>query len=358
MENTIINQNEICKELKNIRKDIVIVSPAYKTKKGKEPEIGDHLRVYLNGGIIGTIYDGIHPAGKSSLISKNYSNHYKNKTEKLMQLSFMELKDMANEKGIKELSKLNTKEEFISILQQEEFKGMVSTVELTNKQVIEKLTSPEYIQLCYDVLQRKWTKNKNLLDEDKEDLNERKERNIEAKILSQYINNKFSWNAIDMEVCFPKKYMEGHKFGDNTSEQPRFDIIAISKDGIGIIELKVNNESCSNLNGHYEHMCFVRKKPQKFLDGIKDKTEHLNVNRLISDEIYNQFIKYYNEKKLWFGFLFVGGEKKTTKNKVLKFRDKDLKDIKFLYCSFEDIDNKKLDINQMKSLDKFIDSLD
>lgn len=290
-----------CKKILNLNEGIVIVGPAYDNSK-----IGKKLRVYLNGGAIGAIYVGDRKNGKSELIDKEYIKYSDDKKT---------------------------------------FESNIDKEKLTNDdEVMQKLTSKEYIQLCEKALDKKWTKK----DEEKTP----KERDIETQILRKFMNSNTNWNAIDMEVCFPEKFFENAKFSKGTTKKPRFDIITISKDGIGIIELKVNNENCSNINSHYEHMKYVQEYPCKFKKGILDRIPYLIQNGLLDEEKYKKYEKQIENNNFWFGFLFVGGDKEKSKEIASKLKDKELSGIKFMYCKFEDIDS--LNIENMKEFKDFL----
>lgn len=191
--NNIVN---ICNKLINYEykgtKSIVIVGPDF-TDKNK-------LRVYVNGGLLGKIYIGNCANVRSELIDKKYDNSFL-KTGKL--------------KNLIEYAKNNNLENSV-------------------------IVSPEYLEMAIQVIEKKFaTKSRGIkITGDNE-----KERYVEARIVKKYMNTTKSWAVVDMEVQFPKSYFENVEFSAGITKVPRFDLVVINEKGLGIIELKVNNEN-------------------------------------------------------------------------------------------------------------------
>lgn len=99
------------------------------------------------------------------------------------------------------------------------------------------------------------------------------------------------WVALDMEFQCPgswfekmnsdkeiNKFSKKKKGNQEITKRPRFDIITFSKEGIGIIELKVDNENCDNILSHYCHMKHIlnnKESKTKFVDEIYRRIEYL-----------------------------------------------------------------------------------
>ena len=299
-----MNRKKECLEL--IKDDsIVIVAPDY-THENK-------MRLYCNGGLIGRIYIGNSTNGKSDFISEAYIKYEK------------QLKNLLNKAEKKD-----------------------------NEGRMQILTSEQYIELCKNALKEKWTKKSK--ENDCEEDEDKKERVIETKILHRFMKHNKNWNAIDMEICFPESYCNNANFSKGTTRKPRFDIITISKEGIGIIELKVNNENCGNMNSHYEHMKYIQKHECKFKNGIINRIQYLIENGLLSEDDYEKYKNDLEKNKIWFGFLFVGGEKEKSID-IIRERlktGKNLDGIKFMYCDFKEV--KNLNIEKMMKYEDFIKS--
>lgn len=297
-----MDKNEICMKLKQ-KEGIVICAPDY-TEKNK-------LRVYINGGLIGKIYFG-NRNGKSNLMSDNYK---KNHMDDFMKCKY--------EKLIKDVK--------------------------SDENILRILSSDEYIDIARATINKKFTKK----------TDDKKERSVETKIADLYMNTNKKINIIDMEVCFPKNYIDDKKIENIKSrnsivkkitDQPRFDMITISDDGIGIIELKVDNKNYSNMIGHFVHMIYVMENKKDFIDGIINRLKIMSEFGLINKEIYD---KYKNCYKIWCGFLFVDGKKeKSIKIVNNNLQGKvDLNKIKFKYCTIDDIN-----LENMQTYDEFIKS--
>lgn len=203
----------------------------------------------------------------------------------------------------------------------------------------------QFMKLAAEAMKKKWTKNKSA---PKTQL--LKERNIQASIVSNYMRNNIKWKVIAQEVQFKKKWFSEGDFTDRTTETERFDLIVMSEKGLGFVELKVNNENYQNLNSHYEHMQFVRTHPQKFVEEIDKRFDLIKEYGLWQEDEYQK----YDNKNIWFGFLFVNGGLEKCKSIVeTYFVDKQHNNDETYYMYYEgDIEN--LDINNMMSYEDFI----
>ena len=302
----ILKKKYLIKYLATMDNEIVIVSPDY-TKKNK-------MRIYKNGGLYGKIAHRDKSKNlKSELMTKEYAKY------------------CSNESKLKE---------FINSANNEE-------------DIIETFYKKEYLELAKEALNNKWKKEKD---------DRLKERNIETKIMRKFMKYNNGFITIDMEMACPKKWFQDmikdseiknikekleYKNGKLTLI-PRFDIISFSNEGIGIIELKVDNENTENISSHYAHMKYIlndKNAKISFLNEIKRRLYYLKKYELVNEKIIN---KYENEifenQKIWCGFLFVGGERKEIIEKIVTELGnyEDINKIKFMYCSnFEEIDFSK-----------------
>ena len=282
------------------------------------------LRIYKKGGSFGII--SISDDNKSKLIDRKYAKYCSN-SQKL--------------------------ENYISEAKKDE-------------DVVNTLLNEEYLKLANEAFSNKWKKK----NENKE-----AERDVETKIMRKYMNADNDFITIDMEVKCPEKWFETmtndkeieeiekklKKIDANGKEKngltynAKFDIISFSEEGIGIIELKVENENTDNIESHYAHMKHVMNDENTkiaFLNEIKRRIPYLKKYKLIKDEIINKYEKdIFDNKKLWCGFLFVGGDKNAIINTAKKLENYEkINDIKFLYSP----DTESLDFKNWTNYQNFI----
>lgn len=284
----------MCEEL-NKHEEIVVVGPDC-TDKNK-------LRVYANGGLLGKIYVGNAHNGKTMLMSEDYATYDKSGTLK---------------KIIKEAQ---GKEEYA----------------LVNK---------EYVDAGINAIEKRFgiKKTKN---------HGEKERHVETRIVKKYMNTDKSWSVVDMEAQFSKTWFEGNSFRKGTTVQPRFDLIVLNEEGLGIIELKVNNENCDNMTSHYDHMSYVLDKPRKFFTEFGRRIEILKKYDLVSQETFKMYEKIKDKTPVWCGFLFVGGTLEKSKKNAKKLEgEKNINNIKFMY--YDNLEVPDLNINNMMSYEEFM----
>ncbi len=326
-----MDKKEICKKIKEINHKIVIVGPTLKDEN--DPDT--HLRVYYKGGRLANIGTG--KREKSALMSKKYENQFKDNIEKTKKFNDIRKKAASNEENL-----------------------------------IKVLSNKENFKLINEAFERKWQKMT------KKEKNNQKERDVETQIMSNFMISENDWIAVDMEFQCPSSWFEKmdsdkeikkfidmeHKKGNKKiTKKPKFDIIMISKDGIGIIELKVNNENCDNILSHYCHMKHIlnnEESKDKFITEIYRRIKYLQENELINSEIIDKYGKqFFNEKKLWCGFLFVGGGKsesvKIIRGLEEKLEEKEfIKNLNFMYCDNDESKIKTLNINHMQNYNDFI----
>jgi hypothetical protein len=287
----------MCEELKKYE-EVVVVGPDC-TDKNK-------LRVYANGGLLGKIYVGNAHNGKTMLMSEDYAKYDKSGTL---------------EKIIKEAQ---GKEEYA----------------LVNK---------EYVETGINAIEKKFGKKET------NDHGE-KERYVETRIVKKYMNTDKSWSVVDMEVEFPEEWFQNNSFHDKTTKQPRFDFVVLNKDGFGIIELKVNDDSCDNKRSHYEHMSYVLENQtisKKICAELGRRIEILKKYDLVSQDTFKMYEKIKDKMPVWCGFLFVGGTLEKSKKIAKKLEgEKNINDIKFMY--YDNLEVPDLNINNMISYEEFM----
>ena len=267
------------------------------------------LRVYANGGLIGKIYIGNRSDGSTELISKGYYNKSTKDGDKFI------------------LEKIVEKQ----------------------KDPLEILVDDEYIHACKQAVENRFGKKKN-----DSSVQGEKERHVQTRIVKRFMSQIKDWCTVDMEMECPERWVIGNNFSANTTKQPRFDMIVLNHDGVGIIELKVNNDNIENLESHYEHMEFFLTNAatqQCFLDEINRRVDILVNNGLLDGSAMD-----FPRDRLWCGFLFVGGELSDTKKEVVNrlSNKKCVNRLKFLY--YPSFDVNKIDINSSISYKDFINN--
>ena len=302
----ILKKKNLVKYLESIDNEIVIVAPDY-THKNK-------MRIYKNGGLFGKIA---------------HRENFKNLNSELMTKKY--------EKYCSNESKLR---EFIDSANNEE-------------DIIKTFYQKEYLELAQNALNNKWKKEKN---------DKPKERNIETKIMRKFMNSNNGFITIDMEMACPKKWFQDmikdseiKKIQEKLEHKkikltkiPRFDIISFSHDGIGIIELKVDNENTENISSHYAHMKYIlnnNNTKTSFLNEIKRRLYYLKKYELVNEKIINEYEnKIFENQEIWCGFLYVGGERKEIIEEIVTELGnyEAINKLRFMYCSnFEEIDFSK-----------------
>ena len=197
----------------------------------------------------------------------------------------------------------------------------------------------KYIQLSLKFLKSRWTKTNG----------SQKEKDVQNDIVKHFMSNKSLWKVICQEAEYPREAFKGGFFSETTTDNERFDLIVMSKKGLGFIELKVNNKNINNLLSHYEHMQFVKEKPNLFIEDVTRRFEIIKEFGLWPKEEFRLF----STDNIWFGFLFVGGTKEKSIEIISNYLgDKLINDDETLFMYFEgDID--KLDINEMNTYKRF-----
>ena len=185
-----------------------------------------------------------------------------------------------------------------------------------------------------------------------------KERSVESMIMD-FRHQKSGNAAIDMELQYAtddhmgwtKTKQEGHvyisemKYKGSTwynewffenskdTKSPRIDLMILNDEGIGLVELKVDNENCGNLRSHINHMKYILAHADVFVKDAERRINVLEKYELLEKEILPNLNKWREHKKIWCGILFVGNEEHLSgaKQKLKEFQDSMGGDIR---CSF------------------------
>tara|TARA_Y100000589_G_scaffold208725_1_gene196867 strand:- start:33 stop:893 length:861 start_codon:yes stop_codon:yes gene_type:complete len=138
------------------------------------------------------------------------------------------------------------------------------------------------------------------------------------------LNNKFNggsdYTILDLEyqVSTKSDFSCSYPAGGESFKKPRFDIIAVNKDGkLCIIELKKGTgalESTSGLKEHYDcYLASVGRNPKPFLNEMKNLLDQKKELGLMDFECE---IKH-EEIEFMFAYAFDKSDKQTQKNKFL-----------------------------------------
>ncbi len=163
-----------------------------------------------------------------------------------------------------------------------------------------------------------------------------KEERTDQHFLS--LNNKFNggsdYTILDLEyqVSTKSDFSCTYPAGAKSFKKPRFDIIAVNKDGkLCIIELKKGTgalEGTSGLKEHYDcYLASVGRNPKPFLNEMKNLLDQKREFNLIDSacEIKHEEIEFM------FAYAFDKSDKQTQKNKFLDVYSTIGADLKILW---------------------------
>lgn len=192
----------------------------------------------------------------------------------------------------------------------------------SEEQRLQTLTDEEYLQ---------YVKHATIAYSRKKD-NSDTERTIETLIMD-YRNQKCGNAAIDMELqysieehfgwtktkrtgcdyksemIYRKKTWYNEFYFDNPSDtkSSRIDLMVLNEEGIGFVELKVNNVNCENLGNHISHLNYILSHKGGFISDARRRVDVLDNYGLLEKEM-GKNLEYWKEKhNIWCGILFVGG---------------------------------------------------
>ena len=126
--------------------------------------------------------------------------------------------------------------------------------------------------------------------------------------------------------------------------------------GFGMIELKYRNENTENLSDHYKKFSNAANSSnaEQLADELKRRCQYLLDYERINPELYENCEK----SKLWYGFLFVGGEKPKSIQLAKEMADahpkiKEDENCRFGWFPEDDLDNLVLRFDSMHTYPKF-----
>ena len=306
-ENKLLQTIQYLKEYRIFENDyrsrIVLAAPAY----GEQ----NLLRVYMNGGKIGKI--ALDDSKKTTGIkSESYAHKYK-----------------------------GTIPEVVKVLDSES--------DANEETRLMAMISDEYLKYAQEATTAYSVKNDDTSD---------KERTVETMIMD--FRHQMNGNAaIDMEIQYSvrdhfgwtRTKKEGHVyisemeyknkiwynesfFGNSAdTKSPRIDLMILNDNGVGFVELKVNNENCDNLCSHIQHMKYILSHEDIFRADAERRISVLQKYGLIEQEMLPNLKRWNENKRIWCGLLFVGNEGHLSEAKQIvgKYGDMIGEDI---LCSF------------------------
>lgn len=257
------------------------------------------LRIYAYGGEIGRIA-GTHPRSKCTVLSDAY------------------IKYLPDEKEREELTQLVKK-------YSEKYESL--------------LVMPRYIDLAVKAAKARFAG---------------RERSVENEILYRYMKlGGRNWCVIDMEF-------RGSKELDLEKGKPDLVVYDREINQFGIIELKYKNKSTGNKGKHFSdflEFCCDTEKHIAFNREMKRR-----VNKLLEFNLTDDILTDWKEENpIWFGFLFVDGDERSSKRIVGELKNNSAweagKDIcRFRYVkNVEDLEAYGLCYNDMESFQQFIE---
>ena len=299
------------------KKRVVLAAPAY----GKPNEI----RVYMNGGNVGKIAIN-EQGGTTGINSKQYSNRHKGNVP-----------------------------DVVHILERNS--------EFSESDRLDALINQEYLKYAQEATTTYSVKNDNDSD---------KERTIETLIMD-FRNQQYGNAAIDMEMQYSAKdhfgwtrykqtgckYLSSMEYrkhiwynedlfpDSDETKSPRVDLMVLNDNGIGFVELKVDNENCDNLSSHISHMNYILSHRDVFIKDVNRRLSVLIEYDLLEPEMKLNMEKWERNHQIWCGILFVGKEEKLEEAKQMI--NKELSDNQDIRCCFADTNVVKERRLNMKS---------
>ena len=197
------------------------------------------------------------------------------------------------------------------------------------------------------------------------------ERTVETMIMD-FRNQKSGNAAIDMEMQYSardhfgwtREKKEGHVyisemeyknkiwyneglFDDSAdTKSPRVDIMILNDDGVGFVELKVDNKNCNNLRSHINHMNYILSHTDVFRADAERRISVLQKYGLLEEEMLPNLKKWNENKRIWCGILFVGNEGHLSEAKQIMagFNDIIGEDIRCSFIGTDVVKEKKLNL--------------
>ena len=199
------------------------------------------------------------------------------------------------------------------------------------------------------------------------------ERTIETLIMD-FHNQKCGNAAIDMELQYSIKdhfgwtkikcsgqnykskmvhrnktwYNEACFDNSKDTKSPRIDLMVLNEDGIGFVELKVDNANCENLGNHIRHMNYILSHKDTFIQDAERRIGVLKKYGLLEKEMQNNLSSWEKKHNIWCGILFVGSSEHLSGAKVMikEHLDKVKDNIKCAFVDHNVIKGGKLNLSK------------
>lgn len=315
-------RKEVIKFLRNYNHDsddykkwIVLAAPA-RSAQGK-------LRAYMNGGNVGKI--ALKEGGLTTGIkSKDYSHKCKVKVPEVVN----GLDKNSGEGEWKRLEAL-TNSEYLEYVQEATATYSVKSDKKTDtERTIETLimdfrnqqlfgNAAIDMEMQYSVKDFGWTK----------------EKLADHEYRSTMIHRKHEWYN---EEVFPDS---------GETIVPRVDLMVLNDNGIGFVELKVDNENCQNLSSHISHMNYILSHQDVFIKDANRRLSVLKEYELLEPEMNPNIEKWEKDQQIWCGILFVGEkEAKINDAKELVKKETDTQSIKFCFADTSVVKGRRLNM--------------
>lgn len=203
------------------------------------------------------------------------------------------------------------------------------------------LCDPEYLDLILKAAKTKFTKNGK----------DEKERRVQTRLVKKHMYKGLDdgWCVVDMEFCISE-----------AGKRIQSDIVVFDKErGFGLIELKYLNESRVNLEKHYKDFLHAAKSPHagEQVKELERRCGYLSQYGLINEALYKEGKKGC---LLWYGFLFVGGQKQRSvelAEEIAKEFPKRMidEDCQFWWIPEEDIETLSLRFDPSHTYQRFVE---
>ena len=137
---------------------------------------------------------------------------------------------------------------------------------------------------------------------------------------------------------------------DNSKDtkKPRIDLMVLNEDGIGFVELKVDNANCENLGNHIRHMNYILSHKDTFIKDAERRIGVLKKYGLLEKEMQNNLSNWEKKHNIWCGILFVGNSEHLSgaKDMIKEHLDKVKDNIKCAFVDHNVIKGGKLNLSK------------
>ena len=295
---------------------VVLCAPAYGA-----PSL---LRVYMNGGNIGKIAIS-DKAITTGIRSSAYAHKHKGEIPDIVAILKKDSK-CSEEQRLEALTDTNYLNYAKEATKKYSNKANHKDTERTTETLIMDYHNQESgnaaidMELQYSIKHFGWTKTK------------RPGQNYKSEMVYR---NKTWYN----EACF-----------DNSKDtkSPRIDLMVLNEEGIGFVELKVDNANCENLGNHIRHMNYILSHKDTFIQDAERRIGVLKKYGLLEKEMQNNLSNWEKNHNIWCGILFVGSFEHLSGAKVMikEHLDKVKDNIKCAFVDHNVIKGGKLNLSK------------